>query len=319
MFEQLYEAIKQYQRIILHRHKNPDGDALGSQIGLKHLILENFPEKEVHMVGDPAGRYAFLEDSVMEELPDSLFEGALSILLDTPSKEMASDERYQLAARTARVDHHIFCGKIADIEVIDSGFESCCGMIAFFAKEMGLRLTPVSAKAIYTGLVTDSGRFRYDCVNARTFAMAAFLMTQPLDLNAIYGDLYTEDFENIRRKAEYITKIRFTEHRVAYLYNTQEEVAQSGTTAFQISRGMVGTMADIRGVDIWVNFTEVPEGVWAELRSSKYNINPVAVRFGGGGHRKASGATLPDKETAMRMLKELDDMQSAGCQEEETE
>jgi phosphoesterase RecJ-like protein len=71
---------------------------------------------------------------------------------------------------------------------------------------------------------------------------------------------------------------------------------------------MVGVMADIRGVDIWVNFTETERGVLCELRSGKYNINPVAVKYGGGGHQKASGATVPDRETAMAMLRDLDKM-----------
>ena len=68
---------------------------------------------------------------------------------------------------------------------------------------------------------------------------------------------------------------------------------------------MVGTMSDLRGVDIWVNFTEDGEKVLAEIRSSKYNINPVAVKYGGGGHAKASGATLKDRDEAMALLEDL--------------
>ena len=71
---------------------------------------------------------------------------------------------------------------------------------------------------------------------------------------------------------------------------------------------MVNTMADIKGVDIWVNFTETEKGVLCELRSDKYNINPIAVKYGGGGHDKASGATVADRETAMAMLKDLDSL-----------
>ena len=77
---------------------------------------------------------------------------------------------------------------------------------------------------------------------------------------------------------------------------------------FSISRGMVNTMADIKGVDIWVNFTETEEGVLCELRSSRYNINPIAVKYGGGGHAKASGASLKNREEAMAMLADLDAM-----------
>jgi phosphoesterase RecJ-like protein len=71
---------------------------------------------------------------------------------------------------------------------------------------------------------------------------------------------------------------------------------------------MVSTMADIKGVDIWVNFTETDKGVLCELRSSRFNINPVAVKYGGGGHQKASGATVRDREEAMAMLADLDKM-----------
>ena len=62
MFETVLEAIRTHQKIIIHRHENPDGDAIGSQIGLKHLILDNFPGKQVYVVGDPAGRYSFMDD-----------------------------------------------------------------------------------------------------------------------------------------------------------------------------------------------------------------------------------------------------------------
>jgi phosphoesterase RecJ-like protein len=69
---------------------------------------------------------------------------------------------------------------------------------------------------------------------------------------------------------------------------------------------MVGTMSDLRGIDIWANFTETESGVLCELRSSRYNINPIAVKYGGGGHAKASGATLKSREEAMAMLGDLD-------------
>ena len=103
-------------------------------------------------------------------------------------------------------------------------------------------------------------------------------------------------------------KIQFTEKNVAYIYTTREEMQQLGMDTFSISRGMVGTMSDIKGVDIWVNFTETEQGVACELRSSKYNINPIAVKYGGGGHAKASGATVADRATAMAMLADLNAM-----------
>ena len=306
MFEHVLSEIQKYDTIILHRHSKPDGDALGSQIGLKHLLRENFPGKTVYAVGDDARFYGFMEDSIMDEIPDSVYEGALAVILDCGAAHLVSDNRYTLAARTVRIDHHIFGGQFADTEVIDTSFESCCGMIAEFAREQSLRLNPLSAQSLYTGMVTDSGRFRYDATSPRTFRLAALLLEQGFDTNRIYRDLYADDYESKRLKAQFIMNVRFTPNKVAYIYTTLEDFKALGLDTFTVSRGMVNTMADIRGVRIWVNFTETETGVLCELRSADKNINPIAVKYGGGGHAKASGATVKDRATAMEMLRDLD-------------
>ncbi len=308
MFEHILAEIQAAGTIIIHRHKNPDGDALGSQIGLKHILKDSFPGKNIFVVGDGAGRYGFMEDSLMDQIPDETYADALAIVLDTSARHLISDERYLTAPRTARIDHHIFVETICQTEVTDTSFESCCGLITAFAMECGLEVSTLAAKSLYTGMVTDSGRFRYDATTAQTFRLAAFLMERKFDTNEIFRELYADTYERMVQKAQFVLKIRFTDRKVAYIYTTREEMAALGMDTFSVSRGMVGTMSDIKGVDIWVNFTETEAGVLCELRSSKFNINPVAVKYGGGGHAKASGATVADRETAMQMLRDLDAM-----------
>ena len=308
MINKILELIKQYETIIIHRHKKPDGDALGSQIGLKHIILDNFPGKKVYTVGDAAGRYAFMEGSEMDEIEDSLYEGALAIVLDTSAAALISDDRYTTAKETARFDHHIFVEKICDYEFTDTSYESCCGVITDFAIRCGLALSPRSAKALYTGMVTDSGRFRYDSTTSNTHRLAAALMEQDFSTTDVYRALYSDNFDNVRLRARFILKIQFTPENVAYIFTTKDELSELGVDTFTISRGMVGTMAEIKGVDIWVNFTETDDGILAELRSSIYNINRIAVKYGGGGHEKASGATLAGWDDVHAMLADLDEI-----------
>ncbi len=305
MFEQILDLIRQYPRIIIHRHKNPDGDALGSQIGLKHILRDTFPEKEILVVGDMTPRYAFMADTPMDEAPDEAYRGALAIVLDTSAKSLISDERYATADATARIDHHIFVEKIADTEVTDTSFESCCGLVTALAMEGDLTVSPVAAKALYTGMITDSGRFRYDSTSAQTFRLASFLMERPFDTTDIYRHLYADDLSFIQLRARFTLKIQSTPHRVAYIYTTREEAESYGVDNFTLSRGMVNVMSEIRGIDSWVNFTETEDSVLCEIRSGRYNINPIAVKYGGGGHQKASGATLKNKEDAMRLLDDL--------------
>ncbi len=311
MFEQILALIRQYPRVIIHRHKNPDGDALGSQLGLKHILRDSFPDKEILVVGDLNDRYAFMVDEPMDTVPDEAYEDALAMVLDTSAKALICDDRYTKAAATARMDHHIFCETICGCEITDTSFESCCGLVTAFAKECGLTVSPAAAKLLYTGMITDSGRFRYDSTNAQTHRMAAFLMERGFDTADIFRNLYSDDLSFIQLRAKFVLKIRTTPHRVAYIYTDRAEAESYGVSDFTISRGMVNTMGEIKGIDSWVNFTETADGVLCEIRSGKYNINPIAVKYGGGGHQKASGCTLKDREEAMRLLDDLNSLSEA--------
>ena len=119
--------------------------------------------------------------------------------------------------------------------------------------------------------------------------------------------------ENIDIKKTVSNAINETSHllekNVAYLINTKEDVVKYNTDFFTISRGMVNVMSGIRGIDIWANFTEEESGkVIVELRSSKYNVNQIAVKYGGGGHKFASGATIDNLNVINDVLKDLDNL-----------
>lgn len=236
MFEEVKREIENAKKIIIHRHKNPDGDALGAQIGLKHLIIDNYPEKAVYAVGDMTARYAFMEDSTPDELSDCEFSDALCIVLDSATEPLVSDERYRLAARKVKIDHHIFCEKYADVEVVDTSFESCCGLIAALSEECGWKLSPLAAESLYTGMITDSGRFRYDSTSAGTFRRAAYLMGADIDTGRIFANLYSDDLDYIRTRASFVMKIKLFSEHVAYIYTTKDEVDALGLGTFAVSR-----------------------------------------------------------------------------------
>ena len=305
MFEKIHALIEQYDRIIIHRHKNPDGDALGSQLGLYHMIKDSYPEKEVYTVGDLTPRYSFMLTRPMDEISDEMYNGALAIVLDTSAKALIADERYTTATATARMDHHLFVEKICDEEVVATSYESCAGLVAAMAMECGYTVSDVAAKVMYTGMITDSGRFRYDSTSSETFRVASFLMERKFQTGDIYKNLYADDLSMIQLRAKFALKIQMATPKVAYIYTERSEAEGYGVDTFTISRGMVNSMGEIRRIESWVNFTETADGVLCEIRSNTHNINPIAVKYGGGGHQKASGATLGNREEAMALLSDL--------------
>ncbi len=312
MISKAFDAIKKYDVIIIHRHSNPDGDAMGSQIGLKRVLQVNFPDKKIYAVGDDARRFSFMDGSKMDTVDDAAYKGALAIVLDTSAKSLISDERYALAKTVLRIDHHIFVEDIADIDIDDTSFESCCGLVAYLVREWGLEVDSYAAKALFTGMVTDSGRFYYDSVTPRTFELASFLLSKGFNPGEIYANLYADTYENMKKRAQFVLSIQFTKNNVAYSYSDKTRVEALGMEAQAVSRGYVNTMGDLKGVDAWVNFTECEQGVLCEIRSKNLNINQIAVAHGGGGHLKASGATLKDKQEALQVLDELDDLVENG-------
>ncbi len=304
MYKQVLNKIKEYGTIIIHRHGRPDGDAMGSQIGLKESLLATFPYKKVYAVGDVNERFAFLGD--MDEIDDEEYKNALVIVLDCSDASMINDERYTLGRYIIKIDHHIAKGNFGHLNIVETSEVSCASLVAKIIFDSNLKLTDNGAKALFTGIVTDSGRFRYDNVSSETFLIASKLMKYNFDINSIYNKLYIEDLKIVKLRAFLTSKFMLTTKNVAYLINTQKDIEEYDVDVFTISRGMVNIMAGIKGIDIWVNFTEdINNKIIVEIRSSKYNVNPIATKYGGGGHKLASGATVDNMDVAYQLLEDL--------------
>lgn len=307
MYKSVLNKIKEYGTIIIHRHGRPDGDAMGSQIGLKEAILATYPYKKVYAVGDVNPRFSFVGE--VDEIDDDLYKNALVIVLDSSDTTMINDERYKLGKYIIKIDHHISKCNYGHLNVVETSEVSCASLLAKIIFNCNMKLSDKGAKALFTGIVTDSGRFRYDTVTSDTLLIASKLLKYKFDPNEIYTQLYVEDLDIIKLRASLIMSFKTTNKGVAYLINTQEDIKKYGVDIFTISRGMVNIMAGIKGIDIWVNFTEDENGkVIVEIRSTKYNVNPVAVKYGGGGHKLASGATISGLNMIDSVLKDLEQL-----------
>jgi phosphoesterase RecJ-like protein len=305
---EVLDTIKEFDRIIIFRHFRPDGDAVGSTRGLQRILQLSFPEKEIVLQNCDFSDYMsfFGEEEALRD--DEFYADALGIVVDTATTARISNQKFSLCKRLIKIDHHIPKENYGDICFVEEERSSACEIIANFYATFKdeLKINKEAATYIYAGMVTDSGRFRYDSTTGKTHRLAAALLDVGFSTADIYRGLYSDNFDNVRLRARFVLKIKFTDAGVAYIYTTKEEVNELGVDTFTISRGMVGTMSEIKGVDIWANFTETEEGILCELRSSLYNINTVAVKYGGGGHEKASGATLKDYSEVEKMLADLD-------------
>ncbi len=304
MFLKIFNKIREYNTIIIHRHLRPDGDALGSQIGLKLAIQATFPSKCVKVVGDTSERYNWI--GLMDEVEDTLYQDALVIVVDTGCEKLISDTRYKKAKYVIKIDHHLPQGEYGDLAYIDTNADSCATIITELIKETPLLINKDVATSLFTGIVTDSGRFRYSQTNAKTFGLTSYLLGYGVNMEDVYSHLYTEKLSTVKLRAYLITKFKVTSKGLAYLINKKTDVEKYQIPIFDLSRGMVNIMAGIEGITVWANFTEAENGeVYCEFRSSGKNVNKVATMFGGGGHLQASGCTLSSILAVKDVINEL--------------
>ena len=153
VMKDILEKIQAYDTIIIHRHQNPDPDAIGSQVGLRDLLRAHFPQKRVLATGYDEPTLTWLSE--MDEVKDEDYEGALVIVCDTANTPRIDDKRYTNGEFLIKIDHHPNDDAYGDLLWVDTESSSTSELIAFFAKELELEL-PVSApRLLYAGIVGE--------------------------------------------------------------------------------------------------------------------------------------------------------------------
>lgn len=167
----------------------PDPDALGSQVGLAELLRESFPEKEIRQVGETIEGLRFLAE--MQEVEDVFYQGALVIVTDTANSPRISDQRYQLAEKLIKIDHHPNDDPYGDLVWVNTKASSCSEMIAEFALMFpeSLKMNVKAARLLYAGIVGDTGRFLYPSTTSRTLEIASILRNYPFDASALNREI----------------------------------------------------------------------------------------------------------------------------------
>ena len=307
VLQQIFDKIREYDRIMLFRHVRNDGDCVGATKGLKAIISLTWPEKQVYLIDDEHADY--LDFLGVDDAPvaDELYEGALGIVLDTGTDARISNKKYALCKELIKIDHHINVCPYGDIAWVEEHASSCCEMIAkfYFAFKDQLKIDTEAATYLYTGMVTDSGRFRFRSVSGDTMRMAGMLLDLGIDTDVLYAHLYMQDLESFKFKSYVYKNMKMTDAGVAYLYVSRATMEKYGLTHEQAAAA-VSLMDSIKGSLIWIIFIEHETEIRVRLRSRFVTVNQIAERYNGGGHDCASGATVHSRREANKLVKEAD-------------
>ena len=206
------------------------------------------------------------------------------------------------------IDHHIETHPYGDLAWVEPERSSTCEMVVDLCASFPdvLRLDRESATCLYTGMVTDSGRFRFYSVSGDTLRLAALLLDEGIDTEALYAHLYLNSREELRFHAHALRRMKVTPHGVAHLYVSRAAQRALRLTSEQAYTA-VSFLDSLRGSIIWIAFIENGDGtIRVRLRSRFVTINELAERYGGGGHACASGATVRSRREMRALIDDAD-------------
>lgn len=303
----IIQEIKAYQTIIIHRHVRPDPDAYGSQVGLKEMIKQSFKDKNVYAVGEEDPSLHFL--ARMDQVTDEQYKGALVIVCDTANTGRVCDQRYQLADKIIKIDHHPNHDPYGDLLWVDTAASSTSEMIFELytaGRQEGLQMSDQAAYLIYAGIVGDTGRFLFPSTSKRTFQIAAELVTYEFDRSALYNQMYNVEMNIARLKGYVLQNFTLSEAGVSTVRLTNQLIKEYNIDAEEAGK-IIGALGDIKGLNAWAFFIEEDDGlIRVRLRSKGPVINKVAAKYNGGGHPLASGASVYSWEEADLLAQDLE-------------
>ncbi len=306
----IFEKIEEYHRILLFRHTKNDGDCVGATKGLKEIIRLTWPEKDVRIIDADCSHYLAFMGPEDEDIPDEQYAQSLGIVLDTAVARRISNQKFTLCRELIKIDHHIPVEDYAPLAWVEEERSSCCEMVVDFYATFRdrLKINSEAATHLYTGMITDSGRFKYSGVTGDTLRLAAILLDVGIDTDRLFAQLYLESYDYLKFKAHVYEKMQLTPAGVAYIHVDLAMQEKFGLTTEQAS-AVIGNLDSIRGSIAWIAFIDSGDeqgSVRVRIRSRFVPTNSIGEKYNGGGHAFANGATVYSDEQIEALLQDAD-------------
>ncbi|CAJ1185074.1 putative bifunctional oligoribonuclease and PAP phosphatase NrnA [Companilactobacillus paralimentarius] len=308
MIDEILKTIEQYQKIIILRHQNPDPDAIGSQIGLKTMLQEAFPEKQIYVAGIDLAVLDWI--GKMDQISIDTYQDALVIAVDTAnSPRIDNNGDYRIADKIIKIDHHPNVDSFGEINWVDESFSSCAEMIYTLAEKLApLKVSRETAFSLYSGIVGDTNRFLYGETDYRTLRISAELAKTGIDISKIALHEDEMSLQVARLEAYILDNFQITDSGFGYIIIRKPEFDKFHLDDGELDHA-VPLIGRINTINNWIVVSEKePNHFRVNLRSKNVAINGVAEKFGGGGHPLASGVYVGSMEDVNALIKDMDNL-----------
>ncbi len=306
IFDEILSAIQAHDTITLFRHENPDCDAVGSQFGLRSWLQENFPEKHIYALGkETCTQSTWPQNDIVN---DETVKESLAIVLDCANIERVDDKRFTTANKVVKIDHHPDRTPFGDFSYVNTKAAATCQILSeFMQKYTQFQVSKQTATYLYKGLLTDTLNYTTSNTTADTLRAGAYLAEKGIDLPFLARDVFDKSFNGFRFGG-FLREHVIYKDGFAYVIIKEEDQKAYHLTASK-ARSFVDELGHVKDFQIWALFTETKvDGQIlydGSLRSKVVQISDVAEKYGGGGHKNASGVKNLSEESLAKVLCEL--------------
>lgn len=309
--DNILEEIKLANTIVILTHETPDGDAIGSSLAMKLALKQIGKESDV-IIPEYSRLFNFLPGANEIKTESEIKEYDLAISVDcTDLKRLkCGDEYFETAKRKIQIDHHGSNQMFADLNFVNPVSPACCEILAEIFGYYEINIDKEIGTCLVTGIITDTGGFKYSGVTAETFEFTADLLQKGVNVSSIYKRvLDTKTRANFELTKLASNRMEICENgKIAFTYITKEDEENVNAETGD-HEGLVDIGREIEGVEVSIFIREKEEGEFkASLRANDYvNVSDVCLLFGGGGHPKAAGCAVKGTkdEVKEKLLREV--------------
>lgn len=293
--DNIKEEIQKAEDVVILTHENPDGDAIGSALAM-YLTLKKLGKKADVIIPECPDTFKFLPgaEEIKKEGKEEIYDLAICVDVTGISRLNKYSKYFEDAKIKIQIDHHQVNEMFADYNFVNPASPACAQNLIFIIDQLGVEIDKEIGTCLLTGIITDTGGFKYEGVSAETFEFTSWLLAKGVNVSDVYKRvMQMKTRANFELRKLIMERMEFLhDNKITFTYMTLEDEKNVGAMPGD-NEGLVEIGRDIEGVEVSILIREKVDGYKISLRSNEYvNVSDVCVTFGGGGHKKAAGCDI---------------------------
>ena len=305
------EEIEKANEIVILTHESPDGDAVGSALAM-YLALKKLNKKVDVIIPEYSSVFKFLPgvEAIKSEGKEEPYDLAISVDVTGIRRLNGFAKYFENAKTKIQIDHHQVNDMFADYNFVNPDSPACAQNLILIIETLGVEIDKEIGTCLLTGIITDTGGFKYEGVSAETFEFTSWLLTKGVNVSDVYKRvLQTKTKANFELRKLIMDRMEFLcDNKVTFTYMTLEDEKKVGAESGD-HEGLVEVGRDIEGVEVSIFIREIENGDYkVSLRSNNYvNVSDVCIPFNGGGHIRAAGCNItgPLEQAKEKIINEV--------------